>query len=280
MALYKPSMDVMVDSINRLNKLELVPAEYIWSAPAEITPAVGQLNTSIKITAKNQQSAYSGELTVRYHRNPLSDLSTQVQLVVPVKEPTSTMDIITAMNKRFGTLFTAEDIVVRDLTTEEKVEGATIQLDAVPTSLAWIGSVAVGTRLGGLILGDYLKTTRLNGLNYPSPTTTRPYAQIYSYWRDMSTSYSQLKDIVVGVDQLSIIRDVLAFQTGDNWLLTGSGRYSLQGAEVTAVGLCRENPDISNDKYDFFIKVRLSDTYSIGLTGDLTLHFDEPVIQA
>jgi hypothetical protein len=280
MALYKPSMDVMVDSINRLNKLDLVVAEYVWSAPAEVTPAVGLLNTSIKITAKNQQSAYAGEMTLRYHRNPLSDLATQVELIVPVKELNTTKDIIDAMNKRFGTVFTAEDIVVRDLTTEEKVVGTPIQLDAVPTSLAWIGSTMVGTRTGGLILGDYLKNTRLNGLNYPSPTTTRPYAQIYSYWRNMSTSYNQLKDIVVGTDQLSIIRDVLAFQTNDPWLLTGSGRYSLQGAEVTAVGLCRDNPDISNTKYDFFIKVRLSDTYSIGLTGDLTLHFDEPVIQA
>ena len=280
MALYKPSMDVMVDSINRLNKLDLVAAEYVWSAPAEVTPAVGLLNTSIKITAKNQQSAYAGEMTLRYHRNPLSDLATQVQLIVPVKELNTTKDIIDAMNKRFGTVFTAEDIVVRDLTTEEKVVGTPIQLDAVPTSLAWIGSTMVGTRTGGLILGDYLKNTRLNGLNYPSPTTTRPYAQIYSYWRNMSTSYNQLKDIVVGTDQLSIIRDVLALQTGDNWLLTGSGRYSLQGAQVTAVGLCRDNPDISNVKYDFFIKVRLSDTYSIGLTGDLTLHFDEPVIGA
>lgn len=278
MSLYKPSIDVMVDSINRLNNLTLVPEEYIWSAPAEITPAVGELNTSIKLTAKNQLSAYSGEITVRYHRNPLSDLADQVQLVVPVKEPKTTMDIITAMNKRFGTVFTAEDIVVRDLSTEEKIAGATINLVAVATSMAWIGSVDVGTRLGGLILGDYLKNTRLNGLYYPSPTTTRPYAQIYSYWRNMSTSYAQLKDIVVGTDQLSILRDVLQFQTGDNWLLTGSGRYSLQGAEVTAVGLCSDNPDISNDKYDFFIKVRLSDAYSIGLTGDLTLHFDEPVI--
>lgn len=276
MSLYKPSLDVMVESINRLNKLDLVASEYIFGAPTAITP-VGQLNTMIKLTAKNQNSAYAGERELRYHRLSLGDLATQVALVVPLKEPTSTADVIASMNKRFGTVFTAQDILIRALTDDEKLEGAEIVLEALPTSMAWIGSVSVATRPGGYMLADYLKNTRLTGLYYPSPTTTRPYAHIYSYWRDMSTSYNAIKDIVVGNGQLTELAAILSFQTGDVWVTNGSARYSLAGATVTAVGNTADAPDATNVKYDRYVKVMLDDANSLGLTGEMTLHYNVPM---
>jgi len=275
MSLYKPSLDVMVESINRLNKLDLVASEYIFEAPIAITP-VGQFNTTIVLTAKNQETAYSGSETFRYHRNPLSDLAAQVTLMVPVKEPQSTSDIIAAMNKRYGTLLTDKDVLIRALTDEEKVHNAVVELEALPTSLAWTGTVSVGTRPGGYQLADYLKVTRLNGLRYPAATTTRPYAQIYSYWRDFTTSYEQLKDIVVGDAPLEVLGPLLKTQTGDDWKTEGISRFSLAGATIRMVGICADHPTEANPKYDRFIKVVLVDANCLGMTGELTLHFNEP----
>lgn len=278
MPLYKAPLQAVVDSINRLNKLDLVADEYVFGAPTALATPRGMVNTEIEITAKDQWSAYSGSVTVGYHRLALSELADQVNLVVPVHSINTTLDIALAVNKYFSTVLTADDIIVRDLTEEEKAIPGTILLEANPTSYGWIGSVEVGTRIGGYNLPTYLTNRALAGMNYPTPVTTRPFAHIYSYWRNFSEQQVLLKDVVVGTDSLSAIRDALQANTGDAWLLTGSGRYTLDGATVLEIAEPRLRPEDFNDKYDWAITVQLDDTKSLGLTGKLTLHFNEPLV--
>ena len=279
MSLFKAPLATMVDSINLLNGKDLVAAEYNFGAPTAITPVNGR-NTSIVVTAKNQQSAYAGSVSLTYQRRDLSELTSQVSLVVPVKKPTSTADIIAAMNKVFGMVLDSNEIVVRPVTADEMVEGAAVTIAATPTAMAWTGSVSVGTRPGGYMLSDYLTVTKLNGLNYPTSTSTRPYAHFYSYPRDFSIQYPKLSTVAVGTGQLQAVLDALVAETGDAWVLSGNARYSLDGATVTMVGKTADHADVTNVKYDNFIKVTVDPTKCLGLIGEMTLHFDNADINA
>lgn len=277
MPLYKAPLQAVVDSINRLNKLDLVAEEYTFSTPQALATPRGQINTEIEITAKDQWSAYSGSVVVGYRRLPLSELSAQVNLVVPLTAANTTLDIALALNKYFSTVFTADDIIVRDLTEEEKTIPSTILLEANPTSYGWIGSVEVGTRVGGYHLPTYLTVRSLSGMNYPTPVSTRPYAHIYSYWRDFSEQYELLKDVAPGTEDLEKVRQALQAGTLDTWVLEGSGRYTLDGASILEVAEPRLRPEDYNDDYDLAILVQLDDSKSLGLTGKLTLHFNIPI---
>lgn len=275
MSLFKAPLATMVESINLLNGQNLVASEYIFGTPTAITP-VGDRNTSILVTAKNQQSAYAGEVTFAYRRRDLSELASQVKLTVPVRNPTSTLDIINAMNKMFGMVLTADEIVIRPLTDDEKVENAIVNIQATDTAMAWLGNVDVATRVGGYPLADYLKNIRLNGLNYPTPTTSRPYAHFYSYPRNFSLQYTNLAAIQVGTGQMDKLLAALIAETGDAWVASGVARYSLGGATVTKVGLCADFPGEVNPKYDAFVKVQLDLVNCLGLSGEMTLHYYIP----
>ena len=276
MSLYKSPLQAVVESINRLNNLDLIAEEYNFSAPDALATPRGAINTEVTLTAKGINSAYSGTVTVGYQRLDLASLATQVTLVVPLMSAETTHDIAFALNRTFGTAFGVGDIVLRTLTTEEKTFPSTVNLVAAPGSYGWIGSVDVGTRPGGYQLPTYLTNRALSGMNYPSPVTTRPYAHMYSYWRDFSDHYAGLSTVQEGTAQLEAVRQALQTLTGDAWVLSGQARYSLEGATVTNVAEIRLNPDNYNDTYDFGITVLLDDTKSLGLTGSLVLHFNEP----
>jgi len=278
MSIYTDPLAQVVESVNRLNKLDLVASQYIFGTPVPIDGATGFVNTTLNVSAKDSQSAYAGAVDVQYRRLDLADLSTQVDLSnVPIHGHTTTLDVVAVLNKLFGLNLTGDDIVSRALTEQEKLYPGSITLEAKPTSLGWIGQVTIGTREGGYRLQDYVSTITLPGLNYPSPVTTRPYAYLYSYPQDYSASYEDLIQVQVGEDQMQQVLNALkARNPSDPWVLTGSSRYSLQGAAVQEVGNTLDFPGQYNTQYDKFVRVELDDLYCLGLTGELVLHYNTP----
>lgn len=277
MSLYTDPLAQVVESINRLNKLDLVASQYIFGVPVADSSHGPFANTKISISAKDTQSAYAGSQDVWYRRLDLASLAVQANLDLPIHGHTTTLDVVNALNRRFGTALTSADIANRALTATEMQLPGTITLDATTTSLGWIGSVTVNTRLGGYRLQDTVTQVSLPGLNYPSPTTTRPYAYIYSYSQDYSASYDDLVQVLVGQDQLQQVLNALkAHAPADPWVLVGSSRYSLQGAAVQEVGDTADHPDKYNVNYDKFVRVLLDDQYCVGLTGELILHYNTP----
>ena len=278
MSIYTDPLAQVVESVNRLNKLDLVASQYIFGTPTPIENATGFANTTINVSAKDSQSAYAGAVDIHYRRLDLSDLPSQVSLDnVPIHGHTTTLDVANVLNKLFGTNFTAADIVQRTLTDNEKTFPGSIVLEANPTSFGWIGQVTVTTREGGYKLQDYVSQPTLPGLNYPSPVTTRPYAYIYSYSQDYSASYDDLIQVEVGEDQLQQVLNALKTHIPtDPWVLTGTGRFSLQGAAVQEVGDTLDYPDKYNVNFDKFVRVLLDDQYCVGLTGELVLHYNTP----
>lgn len=292
MAIYKEPFPQIIESINRLNGLALVVAEYVFGEPTAIDPLVlppdltpaqkaidEKVNTSMTITAKDQYSLYQGETTVYYHRMDLKELIRQTPLMADVMALNTTMDIVAALNKKYGLILTADDIVDRPLTTEEKDldNPISVTLEAMPLSWGWIGNVSVGIRRGGYKLGDYIKGDKINAFDYPATYSTKPFAAVYSYWRDFSAEFAKLDTIVEGTTQLELIRQVLVSVTKDAWTLTANQRYSLADAKVVAVGFTEDAAADYNVQYDRFVRVSLDPVKCLGYIGDLYFHFNEPL---
>lgn len=294
MAIYSDSFSQILASINRLNGLNLSVDQYLFGLPSEYVPpepdpdvkitlaqkAIDEkLNTRMMVTAKDQYSLYQGEVEVFYHRMDLSDLIRQTNLIADVMEATSTQDIINSLNKKYGLILTPADVLVRPLTDEEKDldNNLGVVIEAMPNSWGWKGSVKVGLRRGGYKLSDYVTDLTVSAFDYPAAYSTKPFATVYSYWRDFSAYQAQLKTVEVGTDQMAAIMAVLTAATGAAWVMTPSVRNSLAGATVVAVGECAEYPETYNVQYDRFVRVSLDPVLCLGYIGDLYIHYNLPM---
>lgn len=292
--IYKDSFTSIVDSINTLNGLSLVVSEYDFGTPVPYTvpaPPSGivltqnqiainaRINTSITISAKGTSSTYQGSQTVYYHRMDLSELARQTNLYVGLKQVNTTQDIVDALNEKYGLILTASDIVIRDLTTSEKdlSTNPSITLEAVSSSYGWVGSVDVAVSVGGYLITDYINDTVIDAFNYPEADATKPFAAIYSYWRDFSSQSNLLEQVATGTNEIDLVRQALVSITGNPWTLTANARYSLSGASVVEVVATEDNPTSYNVRYDKCVRVALDPIACLGYEGDLYLHYNLPV---
>lgn len=271
MSLYPDPLVALIDSVNTLNNVKLTPEQYTFGVPEAFVDPAGVNNTRVTITAKDINSPLDGSITLNYKRLDLADIAKLVVPKVGVYLPSTTLHIAQALNESFGLSLGAADIVRENLTTLTDGAG-TVTLTALPGSYGWIGSLDVEVMPGGYPIADYLKVTRLPGLNYPSPTTTKPYGAMYSYWRDFSARETDLARIIVGNTGIGNIQSILREITKDDWILTGAGRYSLDGARVTYTGATSDNP-LLNTSYTHAVVVALTDQCQ-GLSGDLILHYN------
>jgi hypothetical protein len=274
MALYKEPLDAILESIKTLNSgVSLGRDEYIFGAPASIPTEASGVNTSMTITSPGVASPFAGEVSVKHIRLNLADLLILIPNEVAVSNIATTLAFALALNKFYGLLFTADDIVNEPVVLANGT--GTITLTALSTSRAWVGSVTFNVVPGRQLLADVITTTKLDGLDYPDPYEAKPFGNAYSYWRNFSARYSALDILLTGESgDLSSVKDVLAYITGDAWVSTGSSRYSLEGAEITYVGETSGYPE-TNQNYQKVVVLKLG-TACLGLAGRMFLHYNLP----
>ncbi len=279
MSIYVNPLDEVFRSIAKQG-VTLIPSEYHIGLPVAIPVVNGFDNTSFELVSKDLQSTYSGRRTLTYRRLDLADLAVQTTLIVPCSDILDTRDVYRLVNRYFGTVFTDDDIVIRNLTTEEKTIPSTILLEAKPNSYGWIGSVNVSTRIGGYELANHVTNVNLGGYDYPGSKVNRPFGHLYSYWRDFTGQFDTLQQVVLGNSpaNLELIRSAMSANTGEAWLMEGRVRYSLEGATVTEITTPFLTPsDFYNNRYEYAIKVQLDDNFSIGMGGYIVLHYNKPL---
>lgn len=272
MGLYAEPLVAILDAIKTLNDVELVADEYIYGPPTPVTEDAKATNTSMLISAGGSTTPYDGSVTIRYRRLPLSELLQLVPSTIKANGITSTTDLAVRLNEAYGTNFTGADIVNTAVTLVDG-EGP-VTLEAKPDSLGWIGSVTFEVRKGNYMLPDFVLVKTLPGLYYPDADPGKPFASMYSYYRDCTGIKERFDGVSSSTpDWQTAIKDALVVLTSDTWVTVGAARYSLEDAVLTYNGPTEGRTDVNTD-YSNAMIVALSPTKCLGLGGNLVLHYN------
>lgn len=275
MSLYKNPITTLLNVVGSYNGITLDPADFDFIDPQPNTSGQHpEQNSVVLIKANNAFAPYQGQTEVYYNRLLLQDLAKLVTLTMKAPSVTTSHDLLPFLNDRFGLNLEESDVELID--AEDHGDYKTVQLTAVASSLGWVGTVSISVSQGDIQLETYLTNTVLDGLNYPTPYATLPFAQMYSYWRDFSAHVAYLKTIVTGQVIPQELADILSNITGDAWFRTGYHEFSLGGAQVIWAGKAVDN-GLMNPGYDYGLQVRLNHDDAFGITGDLIIHFSDPV---
>lgn len=276
MSLYKSPVTTLLEVIGKNNgDIVLNPADFDFvGVKPNDTGKNPTHNTHVFVQSNNNVAAYQGSVEVFYNRLKLEDLGKMVQLSLKGDQIGTSHDIVPLLNSRFGTVFETTDFELVNAVDEGGYKS--IQLTARSSSLGWTGTTRVTVAQGDVPLADHLKVTTLNGLDYPTPYATLPFAQMYSYWRDFSAHTPFLKTVKTNDPVPAQMATVLTDVTGDLWVATGSSQYSLGGSKIIWAGLTKDN-GLFNVSYTYGIQIRLDHDDSTGITGDLVIHFNDPV---
>ena len=273
MALYTTPKAAILGAIKALNGgLVLLENEYVFGLPAAVEPAGDGTNTTILISAKDANSTFDGQVTVRYIRLQLADLLTLVPATLQIPPVTTTLQFIDAFNKTYGTVFSAAD--VEDQPVALTNGAGTVTLTARASSLGWLGSVTFNVTPGRVSLENSVTVTTLPGLNFPDPYENKPFGWAYSYWRDFSPVYDLLGTLSVESADWTTIAQILTTVTNDTWVTEGQSRYSLSGATLDYIGPVADVPR-ANQSYDNVLVLTLG-ADCLGYSGRMYFHYSAP----
>jgi len=259
-----------------------------------------------KITLKaRKNSGFVGTQDVTYDRLDGLALFRNVTAYLDVKEPTSTTDLLAALNSQYGLGIAVEDITPSAIpagtnvppTNPDDPDPAPVDHDIVfkDNCFAFLGKIAV--KIGakpqvGERLSLVVTNTQLDGLQYPdNESATKGQAYIYSYGVDCSPIAAFLKAQATGT-----LADDSAFSTELNKVVpelwvdkTDAADYNIHGAEVTYNGATvNQVPDPNstsggtidqpvegaNTDYNSILKLKLSDSLCSNFQGELFLHYN------
>lgn len=284
-SLYPRPMDAILGAIASQNGgVTLVEGQYTYSAPVPFSDPSGQTNTQLTITAIQPDSPYQGAVTVNYKRLNLADLTHLLPLPVQGNGWVTVADFWAVLNSNFGLNFVAGDLNDTDALVIASDGSGSVTLTAQANSLGWIGTVTLPFIKGNYDLATAVTVTTLPGLMYPNRDETKPYGELYSYWRDMTAYEDDFGTINTSTTDLSQVAVDLTAQSGNAWVTNASGRYSLKNATVSYNGLtssfvapagCTTTP---NPAYQSVLVIQLDPTQSLGYSGWLFLHygFEDP----
>lgn len=271
---YNDPIDDILNAMSLQNGgVSLVKGQYTFGDPAVLNPAEGIANTSIVVTALVPASPYQGPVTVKYRRLDLADIANLVPIDLPSDNIATTMDVATLLNTTYGFNFTSDDIESSPVSLTDGVGTATLVAKAL--SKGWVGTVDIALNKGGYAIDEYVTNRVLPGLFYPDVDPTKPLATMYSYWRDFSANKTDLTAVATGTANLQTIHDVLLANTSNDWLMSGVGRFSLEGATVSYNGPTSNYQRANTTMYTSVCVVDLSASCQ-GYSGQLFLHYGNP----
>lgn len=272
--LFPAPLDAILAAIKAQNGVDLVRAQYLFSNPIAVANPNGN-NTEITVTANSPESPYTGSVTVNYRRLDLANLATLLPLPLKFSGITTVAQAATALNAMFGLNFVmADDLVAGDLNVAVDGSG-TLTLTAKANSLGWIGTVDLPFVLGNLPLATIITQPSLPGLLYPNRDVSKPFGEMYSYWRDFTAQSTALAGITTSAPDLAALAALLQQNTTHAWTAAASGRYSVKDAVVTYNGDTAGRTDC-NTAYLKVCIVTLDPTASLGYSGQLFLHYTPP----
>jgi hypothetical protein len=280
MALYPAPMTAILGAIATQNKgVTLTPSQYTFGAPTVYADPAGQTNTSMLITVAEVSSPYQGAQTVYYSRLKLSDLATLLPQPIQGNGWATVADFWAILNTNFGLNFVPGDLNDSTPLVIGSDGSGTVTLIAQAGSLGWVGQVTLSFVVGNYSLPTLVTNSALLGLLYPNPDLSKPFGELYSYWRDMSAYQADLQNYNTSSNDLTLLTADLKLVTGDAWTTVAAGRFSTMGATIAYNGTVKAFTPIvgtnctPNPGYNYVIVVKLNASNSLGYSGYLFLHY-------
>jgi hypothetical protein len=278
--LYPAPLTAILSAIAAQNKgVTLVPSQYIFGNPVVYQDPQGIENTSLLITVNDVNAPYQGAQTVYYRRLNLADLAILLPQPIFGNGWTTVADFWAVLNANFGLNFVAGDLNDSTPLVIGPDGSGSVTLTAQPNSLGWIGSVTLPFQAGNYDLGTVATGTTLAGLLYPNTDAGKPFGELYSYFRDMTPYQAHLQNYTTASNDLTQLTLDLKALTGNNWTNTAAAQYSLQGASVVYNGLVSDFVPLGdsictpNPAYQYVLIVKLNNSYSLGYSGYMFLHY-------
>lgn len=181
--------------------------------------------------------------SVFYYRVDLGILFQQINASVGlgVKASMTTWDLIPAINAKYGTTFTEDDIV--KTVVDGTVLPGTATIAAVDGNVKYVGQFTVTFDNSALLLSDIVLDDSLEGFNYPNSDTTKGQATIYSYSLEAAEEsvafWTALEvDTALPAAAADHINALYGLDNDEIWAFKGTtpATYNLEGAMVKYVG--------------------------------------------
>jgi hypothetical protein len=279
MSLYPAPLTAILGAIAAQNKgVTLDPSLYTFGAPTPYADPTGATNTSMLITVAQVTAPYQGSQTVYYTRLNLADLAVLLPQPIQGNGWTTVADFWAVLNANYGLNFVAGDLNDSDALVIAGDGSGTVTLKAQAGSMGWIGQVTLSFVIGNYDLSKTVTNTSLQGLLYPNQDLSKPFGELYSYWRDMTNWQSDLQNITMSTNNFTQLAADLTACTGNAWKSTVSDRYSLQGAVVAYNGTVKGFTPLAgtlmtpNPGYTYVLVIQLG-VGSLGYGGYLFLHY-------
>lgn len=280
MAILTATLPAIVTAINAKNAaLGLTLAEATYSKPRanddtwEGEQLVG--NTLMRVTP-NDTSKYSGTTLVAYDRLDVKVLGGVLGGIISLPE---TITKVSAAIPFFDSLYSIqmhpEDFVEGDIT--DKGDGTRqMILTAKADAVAWLpGTTTTFTvKAAPVPIGNVITTTVLDGYKYISDSV-KGFAETYSYPIDFTPQFDKLSLVTDQTTDFTDLAAALASGTGEAWVKSGAGKFTLEGAVVTHAGINDEDWP-TNHSYKYAILVQLGAACE-NLEGTLVIHYNDPV---
>ena len=286
MSYQKTSVLSILQYVNEANGTSFVEGELEFSAPQVVAgtwrEGTTQRNTAVRVSGVAPK--YQGRKVLTYDRLDLASLDRLPGFVVKGFEATSIHQLLANIRQYTGVNLTAADVEDSALVDDGNGNISGV-LSAKPTSLGWIGSLAVNVTAGGIALDEEITNAELPGLNYPTASDQDVYGQMYLYGYDFTQIFNDLVDIeaaVVLTNQAyaTVLRDYINtvdVGTGKGlWNLNdGQVTWSLYGATVISNGLNDHENLPTNPLYKYVMVLELAATVTTP-KGRLYLHYNDP----
>lgn len=279
MALYPAPLTAILGAIAAQNKgVTLDPSLYTFGTPTPYADPQRATNTSMLITVAEVTAPYQGSQTVYYTRLNLSDLASLLPQPISANGLSKVSDFWALLNANFGLNFVIGDLNDSDPITTGSDGSGTVTLIAQSASQGWIGQVTLSFVAGNYDLATVMTGAALQGMPYPNQDLTKPFGELYSYWRDMTAWEADLLLINTSTSDLTTLTADLKACTGDAWTNVATSRFSLQGAVVVYNGPVVAFTPIAgtimtpNPNYTYVLVVQLG-AGSLGYGGYLFLHY-------
>lgn len=279
MALYPAPLTAILGAIAAQNNgITLDPSQYIFGLPTQFIDPTGATNTSLNITVNTVDSPYQGSVTVTYKRLDLADLAVLLPQPIQGNGWVTVADFWAVLNANFGLNFVAGDLNDTDVLVIDGIGSGSVTLTAQPNSMGWMGTVTLPFIKGNFDLSTVVTVTTLPGLMYPNRDETKPYGELYSYWRDLSQWQADLESLTTATTDFDLLCTDLTAATGNAWVDNAQGRYSLQGATIVYNGSTAAFTPVAgsattpNPSYQNVLVVQLG-SGSLGYSGFLFLHY-------